>query len=103
MTARFRKRGGGTGTGGGSGSKGGRGGKVAAGSIAATVVGAVIKDLSRPNGIIRGLVAMGRDKLLARREAKPAIDVSKAVEVEFTEERASVEDATRDQSNGKEA
>ena len=77
--------------------------KVAAGSIAATVVGAVIKDLSRPNSIIRGLVAMGRDKLLARCEAKPALDVTKAVEVEFTEEKASDRDAKEYQSNGQEA
>ncbi len=84
MSARSCNRGGGQ-TGAGSTRKSGRGGKIAAGSLAATVIGAVIRDLSRPNSLIRGLVAFGREKLLDRRLTRNTVDVGDAVEVEIVD------------------
>lgn len=63
----------------------GRGGQIAVGSLAATVVGAVIRDLHKPDSVILGLVGAVRQKLLARREAKAALDLGDAVEVDITE------------------
>lgn len=82
MSARFRKRGRKVAGGTAEGRPGGRGGRIAAGSLAATIIGAVIKDLSRPNSLIRGLVSVGREKLLTRRKSAPAVDISRKVHVE---------------------
>lgn len=81
MGAQFRKRGGKVGKSQTSGREESRGGKIAAGSLAATIIGAVIKDLVRPNSLIRGLAAAGREKLLSRKTS-PAIDITKKVQVE---------------------
>lgn len=95
MSARLRRRGGGPETSSLAGGTRSRGGKVAAASVVATIAGVVIKDLSRPNSLIRGLVALGSKKLAAWREAKPAIDVGEAVEIEI------IDDSTSDISTDK--
>jgi hypothetical protein len=102
MNARFRKRGGGGAGTNTSTGKGGRGGKIAAGSLAATVVGAVVRDLSRPNSLIKGLVSTARQKLLARRESRTAIDIGDAVEVEIADDRSSTLDLKKDNNNSQE-
>lgn len=104
MNARLRRRGGG-GTGasaGASGGKWGRSGKIAAGSVAATVVGAVVRDLSRPNSLIRGLVSVVRQKLLARRESRAAIDLGDAVEVKIADDRTRNLEIDKDNNNQQE-
>jgi hypothetical protein len=102
MSGRFRKRGFGSKRDSEPDRRGRRGGKVAAGSVAATVVGAVIKDLSRPNSLIRGLVAAGRRRLLAWRTVKPDIDISNAVEVEVEDVPLQRADSAADETNSKE-
>ncbi|MCB2229792.1 hypothetical protein KQH82_03680 [bacterium] len=76
---------GGTGADPGAPRKWGRGGQIAVGSLAATVVGAVIRDVRKPDSVILGLAGAVRQKLLARREAKAALDLGDAVEVDITE------------------
>ena len=102
MNARFRKRGGGGAGANTSSGKGGRGGKIASGSLAATVVGAVVRDLSRPNSLIRGLVSTAREKLLARRESRTAIDIGDAVDVEIADDSSSTLDLKKDNNNSQE-
>jgi hypothetical protein len=102
MKARFRKRGGGGTGAGASNGKGGRGGKIAAGSLAATVVGAIVRDLSRPNSLIRGLVATARTKLLAWRQPPETIDISDTVEVKITDDTTSNADLNNDNRNEQE-
>jgi hypothetical protein len=65
-------------------------------------VGAVVRDLSRPNSLIRGLVSAARKRLLARREPRPAIDISEAVEVEITDDGASGRNSNNDKTNHQE-
>lgn len=89
MNAKFRKRGGCGPDDSAPQRKMGRSGKIVTGSLAATVVGAVVKDLSRPNSLILGLVSAAKKKLLAYREPKPALDISGAVEVEIVDDSSS--------------
>jgi hypothetical protein len=85
MSARFRRRGGRAPKEGAATNRGSRGGKIATGSLAATIVGAVIKDLSRPNSLIRGLITAGRTRLLALRSPSHAVDISEKVQVKVAE------------------
>jgi hypothetical protein len=102
MNARIRKRGGGGVGDDTSRSKWGKGSKVAAGSLAATVVGAVVRDLSRPNSLILGLISTARHKLLARRETRAALDIGEAVEVEIADDRTTKRDIEKDKNNQQE-
>jgi len=79
--------------------KAGRAGKISAGSLAVTVVGAVITDLSRPNSLIRKLATVGRDKLVGWRKTGPAIDISKAVEVEIIDEGGPIQGSAKKQED----
>jgi hypothetical protein len=81
---------------------GGRGGKIAAGSIATAVVGAVVKDLTRPNSFIRGLIATGREKLLAWRQTRPSIDISDKVQVKYTSDHQNIADKLDNEDHKKE-
>jgi len=103
MNARLRKRGGGGADDNVSGGKWGKGGKIAAGSLAATVVGAVVRDLSKPNSLILGLIATARQKLLARHESRAALEIGEAVEVKIVDDHTTKRVIKDDTNNKQEA
>lgn len=78
----FRRCGGSAATGSAPANRGNRGGRIAAGSIAAMIAGAVIKDLNRSDSLIRKLVAYGRKRLTERREPANTINITDSVDVE---------------------
>lgn len=103
MNARGRRsRGGGPRSDTGAPSKWGRGGKIAAGSLAATVVGAVIRDLRKSDSVILGLVGAVRQKLLARRDSKATLDLGDAVEVDITDNNTTPSQQNREHSTQQE-
>ena len=69
-----------------AGKKKGRGGKLAFGSLAAIALGAVVRDLRRPNSLVRGLVREARDRFVEWRESRPGIDIDKKMEVRIADE-----------------
>ena len=85
MKARMRKRGGEGNIFGGQGSKGG---KLAVGSVVATLVGAVVQDLRKPDSLIRGLISTAREKFLIHRDSRKKIDIGDKVKVEFIDEES---------------
>lgn len=102
MNARMRKHGSGGVGDSVSSSKWGKGGKVAAGSLAATLIGAVVRDLSRPNSLILGLISTARQKLLARWESRAAIDLGEAVEVKIVDDRTTKREIDKNTNNQQE-
>ncbi|MBD3402702.1 hypothetical protein GF420_07390 [candidate division GN15 bacterium] len=70
---------------GGRGRRGGKG-ALTAGSLAGALVVAAIRDLSRPNSLILGLIESGRKKLAEWRTPPPSRDISDSVEIRVGED-----------------
>ncbi|GEM_PF-2301712 len=86
MDGRHRKRGGFFSSGTAKDEKWGRGGKLAISSLAVTAFGAVVKDLSRPDSLIRGLIALGSQKIRRLLLPAPVANIGDIIEAEVIEE-----------------
>jgi len=101
MNLRLRKRGGGGDR--SAGSKGSNRGKITTGSLVVTAVGAVVRDLRRPDSLIRSLVSTAREKLVARRIPRKEVDIGDKVKVEFIDDDSSSLKKDNNENHKKEA